>query len=184
MAKERLPIDQYESAGRYRVTKDSGCWIWQRAVNCYGYPCVHTGKGKSKLARRVVYAFYHKLGPGDRLITQCKNRLCVNPDHLRCLPVGIDLGMPRDRENLPYRVEEDTHCWTWLLSSNNQDHPMENRMFDSPRGPISKNISASRAQYFDATGDKLLGKYLISDCKNNLCVNPKHHHPSKKFIVS
>lgn len=70
---------------KYNVDKN-GCWIWQAGTDTKGY-----GKfGKSRLgktimlaAHRVSYYLMHgSLTPAMTLDHLCRNRLCVNPEHL------------------------------------------------------------------------------------------------------
>lgn len=68
----------------YFVNSDSGCWEWQR-VKADGYGRVYIKK-KSITAHRYFYEL-HK-GPipdGLHIDHLCRNRKCVNPDHLEAV---------------------------------------------------------------------------------------------------
>lgn len=61
----------------------SGCWLWDGAVNWGGYGRMMV-KGKSILAHR--WSYENTNGPipdGMDVDHKCRNRSCVNPDHLR-----------------------------------------------------------------------------------------------------
>lgn len=67
----------------YAVT-EAGCWEWKRALNWTGY-----GRVREPLTRRRIAAhrwvWEQKHGPvpeGLELDHLCRNRRCVNPDHL------------------------------------------------------------------------------------------------------
>ncbi|WP_223375195.1 HNH endonuclease signature motif containing protein [Gordonia bronchialis] len=63
---------------RYVAGPDLECWLWQGAVDPRGY-----GKYDTKRAHRLVYE--ERVGPipdGMVLDHICRNRLCVNPNHL------------------------------------------------------------------------------------------------------
>ena len=62
---------------------ESGCWIWLGAKQTNGY--AHLGyMGKTYLVHRVSYEqFVDAIPDGLVLDHLCKNRDCVNPDHLR-----------------------------------------------------------------------------------------------------
>lgn len=69
------------SETKYTVT-DTGCWEWQRSINRDGYGHVMKA-GRCRLAHRVYYE--EMVGPipeGLTLDHLCRNRACVNPDHL------------------------------------------------------------------------------------------------------
>lgn len=65
----------------YLVDEDTGCWVWQRAVNPNGYPVAGT-----KAAHRAYYVEKHGSIPAGLEIDHlCSNTRCVNPDHLEAV---------------------------------------------------------------------------------------------------
>lgn len=77
--RHELPVHK-----RYEVDPETGCWLWLGST-MYGYGrCSH--KGKSHQAHRVLYE-RHK-GPipeGLQIDHLCRNKRCVNPDHLEAV---------------------------------------------------------------------------------------------------
>lgn len=95
----------YES--KYVVDAETGCWNWTGYINRDGYG-VGSLKRKSGAAHRLVFAF-HK-GPipeGLTLDHLCRNRRCVNPDHLE--PVSIRENLLRG-DTFQARNAAKTHC--------------------------------------------------------------------------
>ena len=72
-----------------RIIKDddSGCWIWQGQISNSGYGKLQIKDEvygtKTESAQIVSYmAFVESSTEGKLIHTSCKNRLCVNPEHL------------------------------------------------------------------------------------------------------
>lgn len=73
--------------GRIRWTKDkiTGCWNWNGAPTEYGYGEFKLN-GKKIAAHRAVYeAIVGPIPTGLILHHKCKNKICVNPEHLQPL---------------------------------------------------------------------------------------------------
>lgn len=66
----------------YLIDAATGCWVWNRTIAENGYGRIYIS-GKSVVAHR--YVFERERGPipeGMVLDHLCRNRRCVNPDHL------------------------------------------------------------------------------------------------------
>lgn len=72
-----------KSRQRY-VIDENGCWVWQGAMNKNGYGlCQSSLLGRVIAAHRVYWERRHGPAPdGLDLDHLCRNRACVNPDHL------------------------------------------------------------------------------------------------------
>jgi HNH endonuclease len=68
---------------RYRVDGATGCWVWAGAVNEHGYGIVGAGRHGTFRAHRVSYELARgPIPPGLQLDHLCRNRRCINPEHL------------------------------------------------------------------------------------------------------
>lgn len=92
-----------------KVNKDgpNGCWEW-KASTANGYGRFWWGRGKSSLAHR--YSYETTKGPvpeGLELDHLCRNRACVNPDHLEPVTRLVN----QRRGNSPMQAQrKQTHC--------------------------------------------------------------------------
>lgn len=68
------------------IEKDgSGCWLWRGEINTHGY-AVMVINGKRQFAHSFFYQKRHGLISPEHVIDHiCRNRACVNPDHLRAI---------------------------------------------------------------------------------------------------
>lgn len=68
----------------YVSKQADGCWLWTGAKAITGY-AIFGYKSKTWLAHRaslVVFKKVEQLTPGLQVSHSCRNRHCVNPDHL------------------------------------------------------------------------------------------------------
>lgn len=97
--------DKYEARFLSRVRKEeTGCWIWTAGKTDTGYGYFWEGS-TTRVAHRWWYERLHGgLADGLQLDHLCRNKACVNPDHLE--PVSA-------RENTrraPSHNANKTHC--------------------------------------------------------------------------
>lgn len=84
-----------------------GCWVWvgRRAANGYGRFWV-TG-GDVQAHRFAWEAMRTPIPPGLTIDHLCRNKLCVNPDHLRVVDQRTNILAS---EGLTARNARKTHC--------------------------------------------------------------------------
>lgn len=66
----------------YRECPITGCWLWVGALDGNGYGHCWVGNGHTRAHRAVFWACGNHLESHLVLDHLCRNRRCVNPDHL------------------------------------------------------------------------------------------------------
>ena len=106
------------------LTSHGECWRWTGAMMRNGYGQLGVG-GKHFAAHRYCYEHYRgQIPPGLDLDHLCRNRWCVNPDHLEPVTRSENLkrGIKRGEHN-----RAKTHC--------PQGHPFSgNNLYIHPSG--------------------------------------------------
>lgn len=93
-----------------KVDKSGDCWIWTAGAYKAGYGSFSIGQSSSDYAHRVSYEMAYGSIPDDLMVDHyCRNRLCVNPKHLR-------LATPKQNtENVTVRHDNKSGyrgvCW-------------------------------------------------------------------------
>lgn len=68
-----------------KVQRAEGCWLWMGGKFAAGYGRIGAG-GRSLKAHRVAYELLVGAIPdGLQIDHKCRNKLCVNPDHLQAV---------------------------------------------------------------------------------------------------
>lgn len=112
-----------------KIEKTESCWNWIGEIKNTGYGSFYE-KGKSYAAHRLVYEALVKKIPFGKVIDHlCRNRRCVNPDHLEVVSStenilrgnwmsGINVrkkeckhGHPFSIENTIFRKRENSKYW-------------------------------------------------------------------------
>lgn len=64
------------------VISESGCWVWQKSCNTWGYGQVQVNK-KRWMVHRLMYTLHKgEIADGLDCLHDCDNPPCCNPDHL------------------------------------------------------------------------------------------------------
>lgn len=86
----------------------TGCWEWIAHKNKGGYGILHV-RGRAMLAHRASFEeFVRKIGPGMEIDHLCRNRACVNPEHLE--EVTSQENHLRSPLDVASRHARKTHC--------------------------------------------------------------------------
>ena len=79
---ESLPDQLPRHVKRNIRPGDGGCWVWTRSASPDGYGWASLDN-KTYQAHRLVYTLIRGAPPSGLMLDHlCRNRICVNPDHL------------------------------------------------------------------------------------------------------
>lgn len=90
------------------VDEATGCWNWTGATSWGGYGRVGVpGARRTQNAHRAYYeAARGPVAPGLDLDHLCRNRQCVNPDHLEPVTRAVNAHRGRGTKLRPEQVRE------------------------------------------------------------------------------
>lgn len=87
-------MKDYQKRFESRINKTETCWYWTGSISFTDFGLFWLN-GKNVQAHRVSYELYKdEIPKGKRIEHTCKNRNCVNPDHLE-----ISKGMSQEHKD-------------------------------------------------------------------------------------
>ena len=96
-------------SAKYQEIPEIGCWIWTACLSESGYGLVTINR---RLLRAHRVSYEAKFGPipeGLVIDHVCRQRSCVNPDHLRAVTHRENI-MAEGSLSITKRQAERTHC--------------------------------------------------------------------------
>lgn len=100
-----------EEVARFKgkaVESSTGCWLWRGPLDRDGYGSFYFRK-RNRRAHRVGYFLLNGPIPEGLVINHtCRNRHCVNPQHLEA--VDVRTSALKDSSSPAYVNSQKTHC--------------------------------------------------------------------------
>jgi hypothetical protein len=94
--------------GRYTVNEETGCWIWNGTTeeNKKYYPQLRIN-GANYYAHKLIARVYNN--EGSTIKHSCKNKRCVNPDHLKAAIKSYEVtSLEMDKAIITYMKDSKT----------------------------------------------------------------------------
>lgn len=145
-------------------TAPSGCWLWTASKNEHGYG--HFSLSHADACKAHRFAYLAVVGPipeGLVLDHLCRNRACVNPDHLE--PVTQRTNARRGEAGT--HNAEKTHCPAGHAYSDDNTYR---------QGQRGRRCRACREAYYAANRDQILARRHARKASRQ--AKPANHQPA------
>lgn len=149
--KDRIPDEK-----RYKINPKTGCWIYTLSIDKGGYGVFHAkGERKSLRAHRYFYEKYRGPIPkGLDIDHLCRNRNCVNPDHLE--PVTRSENIKRGVKNKSwakmfenfYDKNKEGGSSRWLVSPQTVELFILQILKDEKRNGYQKGVHETKLKIY------------------------------------
>lgn len=151
----------------------TGCWYWSGYKTKEGFGQLRRpGKlGKLDYAHRISYELAFGILPKDiKIFQRCKNKSCLNPDHLLASEDQSIMKYTDVKERLMSRlILTESGCWEYTGFRNESNY---GRMGYGPR--ILGVEYCHRISYEVHYGEIPKDQFVLHKCDYPPCVNPEH----------
>lgn len=93
-------------ASKYKVV--GSCWLWTGPLDRDGYGGFFFRGATRRAHRAAWFSMFGEIGEGLVVNHTCRNRNCVNPQHLQC--VTATENALKDSSSPAYVNSQKTHC--------------------------------------------------------------------------
>lgn len=88
------------------IVDDNGCWVWQGVASAGGYAQLRINGGVEYVHRWSYRQHKGEIPAGMEVDHLCRNRLCMNPDHLEAVMPVTNVRRSRATKLTPEQVRE------------------------------------------------------------------------------
>jgi hypothetical protein len=149
-----MPLEDISLLARFwsKVEFSPECWTWRGAKNPKGYGHLACGRNP-RSAHRIAWELSRGTIPSGMFIDHvCRNRTCVNPDHLRLVTPrqnALENSMGMSALNLDKRFCVNGHEGHWRTRPDGEGRFCVEcrRIIDRSRNKKATRLAYQRARY-------------------------------------